>query len=111
MRSFFGLVNQLGDFSPDIATAASSLRSLLRPSESFLWSPDHDNAFEEVKRLLTAPPVLAHFDPLADTELMTDASKKHGVVYGFTQIQQGVRRLIQCGSRFLTDTESRYSAT
>ena len=111
MRSFFGLVNQLGDFSPDIATAASSLRSLLRPSESFLWSPDHDNAFEEVKRLLTAPPVLAHFDPLADTELKTDASKKHGVGYGFTQIQQGVRRLIQCGSRFLTDTESRYSAT
>ena len=71
MRSFFGLVNQLGDFSPDIATAASPLRSLLRPSESFLWSPDHDKAFEEVKRVLTAPPVLAHFDPLADSELMT----------------------------------------
>ena len=30
MRSFFGLVHQLGDFSPDIATAASPLRSLLR---------------------------------------------------------------------------------
>ena len=49
MRSFFGLVNQLGDFSPDIATAASPLRSLLRPSDSFFWSPDHDNAFEDVK--------------------------------------------------------------
>ena len=71
MRSFFGLVNQLGDFSPDIATAASPLRSLLRPSESFMWSPDHDKAFEEVKRVLTAPPVLAHFDPIADSELMT----------------------------------------
>ena len=70
MHSFLGLVNQLGDFSPHIATAALPLLSLLRPTESFLWSPDHDNAFEEVKHELTPPPVLAHFDPLADTELM-----------------------------------------
>ena len=111
MRSFFGLVNQLSDFSPDIAAAATPLRSLLRQGDPFLWTPDHDEAFEKVKRVLTAPPVLAHFDPLADSELMTDASRKHRLGYILTQIQQGHRRLIQCGSRFVTDTESRYSAT
>ena len=42
---------------------------------------------------------------------MTDVSRKHGLGYVLTQTQQGQRRLIQCGSRFVTDTESRYSAT
>ena len=56
-------------------------------------------------------PILAHFDPTAKTSLMTDASRNNGMGYILTQHQDGQQRMIQCGSRFVTDTESRYSAT
>ena len=42
MRSFFGLVNQLADFCPEIATTATPLRSLLRHGTPFIWNADHD---------------------------------------------------------------------
>ena len=111
MRSFFGLVNQLGDFCPHIASAAVPMRGLLRTGQPFTWNADHDAAFEATKAALVSPPVLAHFDLSADTVLMTDASRKNGLGYALLQSQDNIWKLIQCGSRFITDTESRYSAT
>ena len=63
LRSFVGLVNQLAEFTSDIAAKAQPLRPLLSPKRAFTWIPDHDNAFEEVKQALLSPPVLASFDP------------------------------------------------
>ena len=111
MRSFFGLVNQLADFCPHIASAAVPMRDLLRTGQPFTWNSDHDTAFEATKAALVSPPVLAHFDLSADTVLMTDASRKNGLGYALLQSQANIWRLIQCGSRFTTDAESRYSAT
>ena len=111
MRSFFGLVNQLADFCPHIASAAVPMRNLLRTGQLFTWNSDHDTAFEATKAALVSPPVLSHFDLSADTVLMTDASRKNGLGYALLQSQDNNWRLIQCGSRFTTDTESRYSAT
>ena len=47
LRSFLGLANQLGSFSPDIAGAAEPLRDLLRPSRTWCWTAQHDQAFNE----------------------------------------------------------------
>ena len=110
VRSFMGLVNQLGDFSPHIAETAEPLRALMSPRRAFTWTPDHDVAFERVKKALSRPPVLAHFDPSLKVVLQTDASRLYGVGYALLQEHQdGTLRLIQCGSRFLADEESRYS--
>ena len=110
VRSFMGLVNQLGDFSPHIAETAEPLRALMSPRRAFVWTPDHDVAFERVKKALSRPPVLAHFDPSLKVILQTDASRLYGVGYALLQEHQdGTLRLIQCGSRFLADEESRYS--
>ena len=110
VRSFMGLVNQLGDFSPNIAEAAEPLRALMSPRRTFIWTPDHDVAFERVKKALSRPPVLAHFDPSLKVVLQTDASRLYGVGYALLQEHpDGTLRLIQCGSRFLADAESRYS--
>ena len=59
LRSFFGLVNQLSDFSAEIADAADSLRPLLSPRKEFIWTADHDVAFQKVKAALVSPPTLA----------------------------------------------------
>ena len=110
LRSFFGLINHLGQFSTEISEVAEPLRPLLRKNSAFIWSPNHTTAFEAVKRALSTPPVLQPFDPQLPTELHTDASRNGGL--GFVLIQRtpdGKSHLIQCGSRFLSETEKRYA--
>lgn len=110
LRSFMGLVNQLAEFSPDISAAAQPLRPLMSPRRAFTWTIDHDTAFQRVKTALASPPVLATFDPQLPTILQTDASRLNGLGYALLQDHGGGQlRLIQCGSRFLTDAETRYA--
>lgn len=110
LRSFMGLVNQLGGFSAEVASAANPLRGLLKAKNQFKWLPDHSKAFENTKKALTSPPVLAMFDKNAQTCLQTDASKTNGLRFALLQRQDDSQswQLIQCGSRFLSDTETRY---
>ncbi|XP_043209539.1 uncharacterized protein LOC122374691 [Amphibalanus amphitrite] len=110
LRAFLGLVNQLGAFSDEIASAAEPLRQLLKPRNAWLWTPAHTAAFEKVKTALVSPPILDFYNPTRRTVLETDASRLGGL--GFCLRQQdenGNWRLIQCGSRFLTDVETRYA--
>lgn len=109
LRSFLGLANQLGGFSPSLAAAAQPLRDLLKPRNVWCWTSQHDAAFEDVKSVLVSPPVLAHFDPALPTRLETDASRMRGLGFVLRQRHGDNWRLTQCGSRFLTDAESRYA--
>ncbi|QQP55719.1 Uncharacterized protein FKW44_000153 [Caligus rogercresseyi] len=112
LRSFFGLVNQLGNFVPDLAHKSTPLRPLLSSKNSWNWTPLQQEAFEEVKKILVSPPVLAHFDPSLPTRILTDASRLNGLGYALMQNHSSEEehwKLIQCGSRYLTDTETRYS--
>ena len=106
LRSFFGLVNQLGDFSSEIACSADTLRPLLSPKNTFIWTENHEQAFNRVKQALVSTPILAHFDPTKPTSIQTDTSRLNGIGYALLQNHDGKWRLIQCGSRFLTKTES-----
>lgn len=109
LRSFMGLVNQLGSFSSNISRAAIPLRTLLKIKNEFLWTAVHDQSFDNVRNALVEPPVLAHFDPSLPTALHSDASRLHGLGYVLLQKHDDTWKLIQCGSRFLTETESRYA--
>lgn len=48
-----GQINQLAEFSPDIAAIAQPLRPLMSPKRSFIWTPDDDQVFENVKKTFT----------------------------------------------------------
>ena len=110
VRSFMGLVNQLAEFTPEISTTAKPLRPLMSPRNSFTWTADHTKAFEDTKLALSRPPILAAFDPDLPTILQTDASRLYGLGYALLQDHGAGRfKLVQCGSRFLTDTETRYA--
>ena len=110
LRSFLGLVNQLGSFSSDVSAAAEPLRQLLRPRNAWFWTPAHDEAFVAVKMALLSPPELDFFDPLRRTVLETDAARAGGLGFCLRQLDDAGRwRLVQFGSRFLTETESRYA--
>ena len=110
LRSFMGMVNQLGEFSLEIAGKAEPLRQLLKRNTVWRWDDVLTKHFEDVKACLAEPPVLGHFDPQLYTVLQTDASLLNGVGYALRQkTHTGEWRLIQCGSRFLSDTEKRYA--
>ncbi|XP_064108002.1 uncharacterized protein LOC135216558 [Macrobrachium nipponense] len=87
LRSFMGLVNQLADFTPDIAAAVQPLHPLMSPIPSFIWTPDHKQAFKKVKTALTLPPVLAPFNPALLVVLQTDASSLYGLSYALLERQ------------------------
>ncbi|XP_069978514.1 uncharacterized protein [Penaeus vannamei] len=71
---------------------------------------DHDQAFGKVKAAHLSPPVLAPFNPKLPVTLQTDASRLYGLGYAlFQEHGHSQLRLVQCGSRFLTDAESRYA--
>ena len=110
VRSFFGLVNQCSDFSPRIAELSDPLRPLLKSSNEFMWDSVHEDAFRAVKEALASPPVLSFFQPGRPLRLETDASVKNGLGYVLWQQQTDDSwRILQCGSRFLSDAETRYA--
>lgn len=85
------VVNQLAEFTPDISAAAQPLRPLMSPRKAFIWTPDHEAAFQRVKTSLAmaSPPVLAKFDSKLPTILQTDASRLYGIGYALLQDHGG----------------------
>ena len=109
LRSFLGLANQCSAFCPRLSELSGPLRPLLKTSNEFLWDANHTAAFDDLKSVLTSSPVLSFFQPGLPLRLETDASVKNGLGYALWQLQTGHWRLIQCGSRFLSDAETRYA--
>ena len=75
-RSFIGLVNQLSNSTNTVATLLAPLRPLLSTKNDFVWSHNHEEAFNVAKKSLTKPPVLSFFDINKPTRLSTDASRQ-----------------------------------
>ena len=109
MRSFMGLVNQFSEFTPRIAELAQPLRGLLKESNEFVWQAEHMNAFDAIRQEVTQCPTLTFFSYGAPTRLETDASRTKGLGFALFQHQGNGWHLIQCGSRFISETESRYA--
>ena len=53
--------------------------------------------------------MLINFDPTRPTELHTDASRTNGLGYMLMQKENDAWKMVSCGSRFISDTERRYS--
>ena len=104
-----GLVEQLAGFSTEVAAAKGPLRPLLSTRNPFIWTPDHEQAFENVKLALVSPPMLVHFELDRETTLQVDASRKNGMGYALLQRHGDTWKLVDANSRWCTDTESRYA--
>ena len=99
-----GFVNYLSKFLPRLADHMEPIRRLTRQDTEFNWTEEQENAFREVKRLVTTAPVLRYYDPKAELEIQCDASKKG---LGAALLQRG--QPIAYTSRALTETEQRYA--
>jgi len=110
LRSFLGLVNQLGFFVPDLAQMTSLMRGLLKKNVAYVWLQEHQDEFEKVKEMLCSDMLVKPFDMSLDTELYTDASRLYGIGYALIQRDaHGKIRLIQCGSQSLSSAQRNYA--
>lgn len=75
VRQFMGLASFFRRFIKNFAVIARPLTDLLRKNNSWKWSNEQQSAFEELKTALVNRPVIALYDPSAETQLHTDASK------------------------------------
>ena len=67
LRRFMGMVNQLGEFSSQLATLTQPLRELLSKNREWNWGPSQEQAFIKTKEELSKPTVLALYDPQKET--------------------------------------------
>ena len=76
----------------------------------FEWKPEHSEAFEELKNMLSNDTVQAYFDLQAEHELHIDGCPV-GLAATLTQRKPREQcwRVVQYASRSLTDPEKRYS--
>ena len=111
LRSFLGTVNYVSRFIYDFSTITAPLRALTRHGTKWQWTKQHQHAFDELKRRLTASPTMAYFDPAKDTELVVDASPV-GLGAILTQkTSDSGKNIVAYASRSLSPVEQRYSQT
>lgn len=51
------------------------IRRLTCQDTNVNWTEEEENAFREVKRLVTTAPVLSYYDPKVELEIQCDASQ------------------------------------
>ena len=110
VRQFLGLAGYYRKFIRNFSKIAHPLNALLRRGKKFVWSPECETAFQELKFALSNPPVLAHYDPEAQTEVSTDACT-YGIGGVLSQIINGEKRVIAYCSRSLNKAEANYFVT
>ena len=108
LRRFMGMTNQLGKFSQKLAELTQPLRQLLSKRSAWIWGPDQERAFNNIKTELTKPTILAMYDPSAPTKVSADASS-HGLGAVILQQQESGWKPIAYASRSMTETEIRYA--
>ena len=70
LRRFMGMVNQLGKFTPHLAELAQPLREI---KKAWTWGPPQEKAFQDIKKEMVEPSILAIYNPDSPTKISSDA--------------------------------------
>jgi len=102
------MVNQLGKFSSRISELTQPLRELLSTKRSWLWGPDQEQSFNQVKEELSQPTTLVLYDPKRELKVSADASS-FGLGAVLFQQDGDNWKPVAYASRSLSETERRYA--
>ncbi|XP_019184828.1 PREDICTED: uncharacterized protein LOC109179800 [Ipomoea nil] len=103
-----GRLAALGRFLSKSAERSLPFFQILRKSKGFEWTPDCQKAFEELKKYLLSPPLLAK--PKAGEALILYLGVSHGAISSvLVKEEGGTQRPIYYVSKALHDAELRYS--
>ena len=110
-QRFLGLAGYYRRFVPQYSRVAKPLSFLTSKNIPFKWEADQENAFLELKRLMSTAPVLAHFNPEYETIVQTDASL-FGWGFVISQVNdRGEEHPVAIESGSFTGAELNYTVT
>jgi len=104
LMSLLGFVNYLSKFLPRLSEVAQPLREMTSKEAKFIWSQQHESAFQEVRELVVKHPVLKYYDLQEEVTVQCDASE-YGL--GAALLQNG--QPVAFASRSLSQTERQYA--
>lgn len=109
-RTVFGMGSYYRRFIPEYSRVMHPLTHLTKKCVQFEWTPQCQEAFDELKRTLVSAKVMAYPKDTGEYILDTDAC---GISIGavLSQIQDGVERVIAYSSRTLGKAERNYCTT
>ena len=108
LRRLMGMINQLGKFSSHLAEMTQPLRALLSKNQEWVWGPDQEKAFDDVKKELTLPTVLVPYNLEAETKISADASS-YGLGAVLLQKCGALWKPVAFASKSMTQTERHYA--
>lgn len=103
-RRFLGVINFLAKFIPHMTTIVKPIQALLGKDIVWSWGPEHDRAVAKVKALISAAPVLSHFDASKPLIVQCDASRD-----GLGAVLLQNDHPLTYASRSLTQAECNYA--
>ncbi|WVZ89116.1 hypothetical protein U9M48_035568 [Paspalum notatum var. saurae] len=74
IRSFLGLAGYYHRFIKDFSKTVKPMTSLMKKNAKYVWSPNCEEAFQTLKKLLTSAPVLAQPHVTKPFDVYCDAS-------------------------------------
>ena len=80
-----GMINQMSNFSLNIAQISKPLHDFLSTKNSWAWTTPQEESFRKLKEEISSSRVLALYDVKAETKISADASS-HG--FGADLLQQ-----------------------
>ncbi|GFT66064.1 retrovirus-related Pol polyprotein from transposon 17.6 [Trichonephila clavipes] len=111
IKSFLGCCNFYRRYIKNFAKRALPLTNLLRKDTPFEWTSETQEAFDDIKKAILNPPVLALPDPNAELQITTDASSRGiGAVLEQKYPNSEVKNLYFF-SKKLNSSQSKYNAT
>ena len=99
------MVNYLSNFSARLSELAKPIIELSKDKVPFDWGPEHQEAFNSIKREITNAMILANYNPRKETILQTDASIKG---LGACLLQEG--KPVFFASKAHTEAQKEYIA-
>jgi hypothetical protein len=110
LRAFIGLCSYYRRYIAMFSVVCAPLHALTGKNVRFVWSEACDEAFQQLKDLMTSAPILAMPTDEDPYTLDVDASG-FGIGAVLSQCQQGEERVICYASRSLSKAERNYCCT
>ena len=75
VERLLGTINYLAKFIPNMSTVTHPIRELLKSDVAFCWRKFQEKAFDKIKNILSAEPVLMYYDVTRLVTISCDASQ------------------------------------
>jgi hypothetical protein len=107
-KSFCGMVNFLAFYLKNLQIILAPIYKLTRKDTPFVWTKECNDAFNEIKTLVTQAPVLGMPQKVGTFQIYSDTSKI-GCGASLFQLQLGIAILLGYHSKKLPEACTRYS--